>query len=415
MIQCRKFLSLSLFLILLLGCQQIPSQKVPSDSTSGAELFQSKCASCHSLERALNKYRSADLWRSTIYRMKEQHGADLTRSEADQLVDFHVKRQQQEAAIFKEKCQQCHPAERYLNKELSPGAAREIIKRMQQKAGNKIENEDVDIIVRYHIQAQQLDLGKSLSGVSKVISRDYSLTQRGREVFKNECSLCHNISRTLSFRADSKLWDRTIEQLKKISNDSITTKEIDELADWHIGEKKKEVSTFKSTCARCHSDRRINERSMTEEEWIETITRMLKKAPELFSEEKVSLIAAYFHRRELALAKTFSGPCVSCHTDNQSNFPPDRFFQASSSDKELSKIHADRQRKEMQIFETKCFRCHPERLSNNGKVDSEQITARSRSEGIALIANLQNITLNEATKEKIAHQIDFHLQHIAID
>ena len=414
MSQGRKILGLYLFLIFLFvfGCQQISSQKLPPDTPIGAKLFHAKCGSCHDLERALNQYRSADLWRSTISRMKEQHGAEISPTEVNQLVEYHIRRQQQEAAIFKEKCLQCHSGERFLSKELTPSSAKEIIKRMQQKAGNKIEDKDIEIIVRYHVQAQKIALEKRLAGVSRVIQREYPLLQRGQEVFKGECSLCHRISRTLGFRADSKLWDQTIEQLKKFSNDSITTKEIDDLADWHVDLQRKQVAAFKNTCTRCHDDRRINQRSMTEEQWVETIRRMLQKSPELFSDEKVSLIAAYFHRREFALAKTFSGPCLDCHTDYLPDSTLNRFPQNSTvPDKELSKIHAERQRQEMHIFETKCFRCHPKRSSENGKFDSENTTIRSRTEWIALIANLQNVTLNEATKEKIGYQIDFHLKY----
>jgi len=410
MIQVRKIFSPLLVLILLWGCQLTSGQQRPADLPDGSELFQSKCGSCHPLERALNKNSSADLWRSTITRMKEEHGAPLTPAEVDQLVDFHVRRQQQEAAIFREKCQKCHTPERYLDKQRTPDAAREIIKRMQQKAGNRIDDEDVDIIVRYHIQAQQSAMEQSLSGLSKFISDEYSLTQTGREVFNSECSLCHSISRTLDFRADSNLWDRTIEQLNKFSNNSITTEEINDLTDWHVAQQQKEVAAFNNTCTRCHDDRRINRLSMTDEQWIETIRRMLQKVPELYSDEKVSLIAAYFHRRELALSKTFSGPCIDCHTDQREDPAQNRSFLTSTvADKELTKIHAVRQQQEMQLFTTKCFRCHPERSSTTGKFNTENKTTRARREWVEFIANLQNLALNEATIEKVGYQIEFHL------
>jgi hypothetical protein len=47
---------------------------------------------------------------------------------------------------------------------LTPDQARAIIKRMQQKAGNTIEVEDVEVIVRYHMQIHQAALEENLGG-----------------------------------------------------------------------------------------------------------------------------------------------------------------------------------------------------------------------------------------------------------
>jgi len=354
----------------------------------------------------LNQFRSVELWRSTIMRMKEEHGADLSRAEVDLLVDFHVQRQQREAVIFADKCQQCHSGERYLEKELTPDQARDIIRRMQQKAGNRIEDHEVEIIVRYHALAQQSALEKSLQGVSRTIDREQPLMMRGRALFSTDCLTCHQISRTLSYGNDAKIWERTVETLQQFSNDTITTRQIDQLADVHIEQQKKAIGAFKNTCTRCHDERRINQRNMSEEQWQETIRRMQQKAPDLFSEDKVSLIAAYFHRRELALARTFSGSCLDCHANEPANSSSG--LVSKVTDQDLIAVHADRQRRNMQIFNSKCFTCHPGGSSEKQVVSAENASRRTQKEWIAFIADLQGEVVNAAVEEEIDHQIEFH-------
>ncbi|MBW2466842.1 MAG: hypothetical protein JRF02_06025 [Deltaproteobacteria bacterium] len=97
--------------------------------------------------------------------MKEEHKADITGKEIGILVNYHINRQKQEAAIFEEKCQKCHPGKVFLEQNLTSEQARAIIKRMQQKAGNTIEDSDIEIIVRYHVQSHQAALEDNIRAV----------------------------------------------------------------------------------------------------------------------------------------------------------------------------------------------------------------------------------------------------------
>ena len=100
---------LGIFLLLLFGCQPLESPKTDLSPPPGAELFKSKCSNCHEPELALREYRSESVWRDTILRMKQLHKADISKKEIELLVKYHVERQEKEAALFKEKCEKCHP------------------------------------------------------------------------------------------------------------------------------------------------------------------------------------------------------------------------------------------------------------------------------------------------------------------
>jgi cytochrome c5 len=411
-------------LIATFGCHQLSGQKT-APAPSGAELFKSKCSRCHDPDLAMNKFRSAEAWFDTIARMKEQHKADISREDIDRLVKYHVERQQQEAAIFKEKCEQCHPGTIFLEQKLSADQARAIIKRMQQQAGNKIEDKDIEIIVRYHVQAQQVALEETISGINEEVLRDQPHLRRVKALFVNKCSECHQSNRALRYFNDRKVWEQTLKRMQYYSKGAITNQEIEDLVDFHVTQQQQEIDAFKKTCTKCHDDTRINNRSMSEEQWLETIKRMQQKAPELISDEKVSLLAAYFHRRELTLARIFYGRCHLCHSkgleaasapssntamktlSTQANEVYGRSLQVT--DKELLSVHVERQKRTLQLYERKCFTCHPNGLPNvkePGRVNPDR---RTRAEWITFIATLQGMELTKAVQEIIAGQIDYHL------
>jgi len=280
-----------LFIFINSGCQPQTDQNTFIIPPAGAELFKSKCSKCHDPELALQKYRSAEIWSDTITRMKEEHNADVNPEEIELLVKYHVARQKQEAAIFNEKCQKCHPGKIFLEKNLTADQARAIFKRMKQKAGNTIEGEDVEIIVRYHKQFHQAALEENLRGVFGQVfgmqpgSMKDGDRKKGMLPFMQKCSTCHEPKRALSVIKDPEVWAQTIKRMQYYSKGQITDQEVNELVDFHVTEQQREINAFKETCTRCHDDKRINSRSKTEEQWLATIKRMQQKAPELISDE----------------------------------------------------------------------------------------------------------------------------------
>jgi len=425
-----KLLPLSLLLIIFitlstLGCQPRTGQKKELAPPSGAELFQSKCSKCHDPELALQMYRSEDVWRETITRMKEQHNAEISRQEVELLVKYHVDRQQKETAIFKEKCTKCHPGEVFLDKNLTPEQARSIIKRMQQLAGNTIEDTDIEMIVRYHVQAQQA-AGKNLQGISDQLLRDQPEMKRGAALFVEKCSACHNPNRAFSVIKDPEVWAQTLKRMQTYSKGAITDDQTAEIVNFHVTQQQRELDTFQETCTKCHDDERINSRSMSDEQWLATLKRMQQKAPELITDEKVTVLAAYFHRRELALARIFYGKCKLCHFDISGKALPsdsvkqlDGLIVLASEEFELSlelpdiytflSIHNQRQKRNMQLYEDNCNTCHSGGSTEEKRSDQEKPVKRSRAEWISFIAALQGLELTKEIQNTINSQIDYHV------
>jgi cytochrome c5 len=439
------FCRLSPFLIILLlvlhsGCQpQAVTRKDQVASPSGGELFKTKCSKCHDPELALKKYRSEDVWYDTITRMKEEHDADISGREIEMLVNYHVKRQQREAAIFDEKCQKCHPGKVFLAQNLTPEQARAIIKRMQQKAGNTIEDEDVEIIVRYHVQTHEAALQENLRGAFLTVRGESNVQRgsragssrvppRGVTLFLEKCSTCHEPERALTVIKDPEVWSQTIKRMQYYSKGEITDREVNELVDFHVNEQQREIDTFRQTCTRCHDDKRINSRSMSEEEWLATIKRMQLKAPDLISNEKVALLAAYFHRRELTMARIFYGKCQLCHykgswesssrsgTSGQMNGLIVLANEELGESMEIKDVnilldnHIQRQKRNMQLFTRDCSTCHvagiPKKKNNSAK---EEQPERSRAEWISFIATLQGVEINKDIQNTINSQIEYHI------
>ena len=252
----RAALLLLLFLSIFffLSCQPLDGPKTDLSPPPGAELFKSKCSKCHAPKVALNEYRSESVWRDTILRMKQMHKADITKDEIEILVKYHVERQEQEAVLFRDRCEKCHPGKVFLNQELTPDQARSIIKRMQLKAGNSIEDSDIEIIVRYHVQTQKAAVESNLRNITKQITGDKPRLERQMRLFIEKCSTCHTPARALNVIKDPEVWALTIKRMQSYSKGSITDAEAAELVDFHVTQQQRELNTFQETCTRCHDD-----------------------------------------------------------------------------------------------------------------------------------------------------------------
>lgn len=416
-----------LLLLATFGCQQLAVQKIMPAPASGAELFQAKCTTCHDLARALNQYRSEEVWFATITRMKEAHHAELSREEITQLANYHVERQRQEAALFQEKCQKCHPGKVFLEQNLTADQARAIIKRMQLQAGNTIGDADVEIIVRYHTQAQQAALTDNLRGIYRQVLGAQPELKRGVVLFLEKCSTCHQPDRALAVIKDPQVWALTIKRMQSYSKGAITDRDAQDLVEFHVSEQQREIATFKETCTKCHDDERITSRSMSEEQWLATIKRMREKAPELITDEKVNLLAAYFHRRELALARIFSDKCRLCHDKKAeasagpsvTSAPLEGLITLANAEfggslqvqdvKYLLSPHVERQKRAMRLYEQNCSTCHPEGVPKKRAAGAAAPGERTREQWISFIAVLQGEELDKGVQNTINSQIDYHL------
>jgi cytochrome c5 len=422
-----------LFMLTNFGCQrQAVQETYIAPSPSEAELFKSKCSKCHAPELALKKYRSTKVWFDTITRMKKEHNADVNQEEIELLVKYHVTRQKQEAAIFNEKCQKCHPGKVFLEQNLTADQARAIIKRMQQKSGNTIEDKDIEIIIRYHVRSHQAALEENIRGILDKAIRDQTDNRIGIDLvsgvalFLEKCSLCHEPDRALAVFKDPEVWAQTIKRMQYYSKGAFTDEEAKVLVGFHVDEQQRELNTFEETCTKCHDDERINSRSKSDEQWLATIKRMQQKAPELISDEKINLLAAYFHRRELTMARIFYNRCWLCHRDtlggailHSSTIETNRFIVIANEEsgeslrvtdaKNLLSAHAQRQERNMQVYESKCATCHPNGLPEKKEPDEEILEERTRAEWISFIATLQGMELTKEIQNTINSQIDYHI------
>ncbi|MFC1845247.1 hypothetical protein ACFLZ5_10750, partial [Thermodesulfobacteriota bacterium] len=344
---------------------------------------------------------------------------------------YHVERQKQEAAIFREKCQKCHPGKVFLEKNLNANQARAIIKRMQQKAGNSIEDKDIEIIVRYHAQSHQAALQESIKGIfGEILNIQPGMKKRkgqdkGVSLFMAKCSTCHEPSRAFSVIKDPAVWAQTIKRMQYYSKGEITDQEANKLVDFHVTEQQREINTFQETCTKCHDDKRIVSRSMSQEQWLATIRRMQKKAPELITDEKITLLAAYFHRRELAMARIFYGKCQLCHYEGSgvevsrgSTLQLNGLVVLANEEfgdsirvtdvNNLLSFHVQRQKRNMQLYENDCSSCHISGIPKKKQPDKEPPEEKSREEWISFIATLQGMEINKDIQSTINSQIDYH-------
>ena len=266
-------------------------------------------------------------------------------------------------------------------------------------------------------------LKKYVSNTFTVTPLDQQAMKRGMTLFAAKCSSCHDPNRAFNVIKDPEVWAQTIKRMQYYSKGAITNQEAKELVDFHIDKQQKEINAFQETCTKCHDDERINSRSMSEEQWLATIKRMQQKAPELINDEKVNLLTAYFHRRELAMARIFYGKCRSCHlesSDSNSTFQLNALIVLANEEfgrsmkiggvLNLMSSHVERQKREMQIYENRCNTCHPNGLPEKKKPGGEKSQKeRTRAEWISFIALLQGIELSKEIQNTINSQIDFHI------
>ena len=58
------------------------------ENTDPAQLFESKCSLCHSIERPKSKKKSKAGWEATVMRMKNKNGCPITDEEAKMIIGY---------------------------------------------------------------------------------------------------------------------------------------------------------------------------------------------------------------------------------------------------------------------------------------------------------------------------------------
>lgn len=355
--------------------------------------------------------------------MRDMHKADISNEEIDRLVNYLVWRQKNESSVFKEKCRKCHPGEIFLEKNLTPAQTRLIIADMQRKAGNAISGEDVELIVNYHIREHLRTLQKSLRVAAAqkpprqtMATASTPATTDITALFLVKCSECHEPTLALNVFKDERAWENTIARMRRYSKGFISEDEADKLISFHKNKQWREIEAFEKSCTVCHTEERINQRSMLEEEWLNTLKKMQQKAPELITNEKIEILANFYHRREMTMASLFYDRCNQCHPlargekvsfsqfalNNLISLAHEKLTSLTPPDvRSLLRLHATRQKREMMLFQKNCRKCHPGGKNNEQK--------RSAEEWALLISTMQDRTYNEHIQKSINAQIQFHV------
>jgi mono/diheme cytochrome c family protein len=238
---------------------------------ASAELFQKKCSGCHSLERPLRTLKDEESWRKTIQIMAKKEGSGITESDVAELVNFHMTRQRKERELFLRDCSQCHPVDVALQTGKTIEQWRATAKIMMNKGGKKVTNAELDILTRYHIRYE-----KSLADLAI-----------------NACSRCHDPERTLTPSATGNDWERVIVEMSEKEGSGITYDDVRRLVQYHVAKQEIGQQVFKKDCSECHEPEETLKKKKSRDEWRQTIRRMMAKSSKMITDQEVDILINY--------------------------------------------------------------------------------------------------------------------------
>ncbi len=406
----------------LFACQKQPivdCSKPPEGSSPGAMLFKAECSKCHNMNRALKLYGDQETWRNTAKAMQQEHRADITDREIEELVAYHVERLKKEISIFNENCQQCHPGSRFTEKALTSEQIRATIKRMGLKACLLLSDADVELMIQFHIREHQRALDKNLRGALGLGQPVVEWSASGTRLFMTACTECHPAEKALCTIKDSQAWGKTITRMQSFSQGNISDAQVQDLVQFHVQEQRFEMSVFQETCTTCHPGEEVARHSMSAEESLRTVLRMQEKSPQTITDDKIEALMRFHLRQEAAQANLFEGRCATCHklSEKPQTASPlpvnslDALINLANTElcgginvndaRTLIDFHKERERREMGVFEHNCSACHAETASSN--------LPRTMDEWIVFISTFKDRALDRAMKESIKTQIRFHV------
>lgn len=237
------------------------------------ELFERKCSTCHSLEKSL--YAPEESWQKTIQSMAKKDGSTITASDVSELVNFHVARQKKEQELFLRDCSQCHPADVALETGKTDEQWRQTARKMMDKAGRKISDDELDILTQYHIKYE-----KTMAGIAM-----------------KKCSKCHNKERTVVPMGTAESWEQIIVAMSEKEGSGITFDDVKGLVNYHVAKQKIEQQVFLKDCSECHEPEETLKEKKSKDEWKQTIRRMMSKTDKMITDEELDILINYHIRR----------------------------------------------------------------------------------------------------------------------
>jgi cytochrome c2 len=130
----------------------------PSPLARGRALFEKKCDPCHSLERSLNVREDRAGWESVIRRMIVK-GAKLDRAQVEPILGYLAA-----LSAFETRCSSCHDLERPLAAVKNPEQWQATVQRMAARKPGLLTDADAEAIVQYLLLVTPLEQGAPASG-----------------------------------------------------------------------------------------------------------------------------------------------------------------------------------------------------------------------------------------------------------
>ena len=84
----RVLFKIGLFLLPLITFSLIPTPPVQGADSGAKALFEKRCSLCHPVSRPLSKNMSGDEWRQTVMRMKARAGDRISDEEAEIIINY---------------------------------------------------------------------------------------------------------------------------------------------------------------------------------------------------------------------------------------------------------------------------------------------------------------------------------------
>jgi cytochrome c5 len=114
-----------------------------SPLATGRELFEKKCAGCHSLERSLAVQADRATWEGTVKRMIAK-GAPIEKAQVEPILGYLTAK-----SAFETKCNTCHDLQRPLTAIKNPEQWRQTVQAMAAKKPGHLADADAGAIALY--------------------------------------------------------------------------------------------------------------------------------------------------------------------------------------------------------------------------------------------------------------------------
>lgn len=120
-----------------------------------ARLSIRKCTRCHGRKRVITKTGLPVAWEQLIMEMSRKEGSHITSDDIEKLIQYHVAKQEIEQEIFEKDCSACHEPGETLKEQKSRYEWKEIIRSMMARTGRMITDQEVDILIDFHIRRER--------------------------------------------------------------------------------------------------------------------------------------------------------------------------------------------------------------------------------------------------------------------